>query len=420
MDWRNRIGLYGAYFLGMAGIGFTLPYLPLYLGQQGMSDRAIGQVSTLAALASLAQFPLGIWSDRLGRRKPFLLVALAVLACSTVLLDSAHGTIWLGFLVVLFAENGICRATVESMAGAEAAHLAPPDQVGVALGALRFWKPVSIVIVALAGGIVAEHYGIQSVLLPLAAVQTLAVIATLLIHERKTPLTPWPVEIPVGNGQAAAKPGRGLHDGVLWIFVAAMVLFHVANAPGGVYLGLFMKRDLGAPERELSYAFVVSMIAWMLAVRPVGRWADRLGCRPLLLAGWSVMTLRLALIALAQESWQVLAIQILDGTAQSLFAVAAAVWVTARLADPRRVGEAQTLVGTALVFGSAVGPLLSSLVVADLGYRGMFGLLAGIGAATTAIIAIFVPETVKAGLETSKSSSMATASLSGAPLGEQP
>ena len=29
MDWRNRIGLYGAYFLGMAGIGFTLPYLPL-------------------------------------------------------------------------------------------------------------------------------------------------------------------------------------------------------------------------------------------------------------------------------------------------------------------------------------------------------------------------------------------------------
>jgi len=44
MDWRNRIGLYGSYFLGMAAIGFTLPYLPLYLGEKGLSDRAIGIV----------------------------------------------------------------------------------------------------------------------------------------------------------------------------------------------------------------------------------------------------------------------------------------------------------------------------------------------------------------------------------------
>ena len=34
MGLRNRIGLYGSYFLGMAGIGFTLPYL----GQEGLSD----------------------------------------------------------------------------------------------------------------------------------------------------------------------------------------------------------------------------------------------------------------------------------------------------------------------------------------------------------------------------------------------
>ena len=42
MDMRNRIGLYGSYFLGMAAIGFTLPYLPLYLGEKGLSDRRSG------------------------------------------------------------------------------------------------------------------------------------------------------------------------------------------------------------------------------------------------------------------------------------------------------------------------------------------------------------------------------------------
>ena len=65
MDWCNRTGLYGAYFLCLSGIGFTFPFLPLYLRPQGMSDRNIGLVSTLAALAGLAQFPTGVWSDRI-------------------------------------------------------------------------------------------------------------------------------------------------------------------------------------------------------------------------------------------------------------------------------------------------------------------------------------------------------------------
>ena len=39
MDTRNRIGLYGSYFAGVAGIGFTLPFLPLYLGGRGTQRR---------------------------------------------------------------------------------------------------------------------------------------------------------------------------------------------------------------------------------------------------------------------------------------------------------------------------------------------------------------------------------------------
>jgi MFS family permease len=180
---------------------------------------------------------------------------------------------------------------------------------------------------------------------------------------------------------------------VLWTFVIAMVLFHVANAPGGVYLGLYLKRNLHAPERYLSYAFVVSMIAWMLAVRFVGRFSDRFGRKPFLILGWALMSLRLALIGVATSAEQILAIQVLDGLAQSLFAVAAAAWVTDRLADPRRVGEAQVLVGSSLVFGSAVGPLLSGLIVEHVGYVVLFELLAGIGAVALALIVAFVPET---------------------------
>ncbi|MDB5307853.1 MAG: major facilitator superfamily transporter, partial [Gemmataceae bacterium] len=174
MDVRNRVGLYGAYFLGMAGIGFCLPYLPLYLKEEkGFSDRGIALVWVLSAAAGLVQFPVGLWSDRAGTRKPFLVAALAVLAAATALLplaapDGPGGWLALGLLVVLFAENGACRATVESLAGAEATRLAQPGKVGAALGALRVWRPVAIVLTALAGGVLAGGYGVGWLLGPLA------------------------------------------------------------------------------------------------------------------------------------------------------------------------------------------------------------------------------------------------------------
>ena len=400
MDWRNRIGLYGSYFLGMAAIGFTLPYLPLYLGEKGLSDRAIGIVSTLAALSGLAQFPVGLWSDRIGWRKPFLVVALAVTALSTVLLRGAHGVVWLGFLVVLFAENGICRAVVESLSGAEAAALAPKGGVGAALGALRFWKPIGIVLVALVGSWMSERYGVGAILLPLAVVQGLAVVAALLIHEpderRSRGLTP-----SNGDGGSTARDSDGQtangwfpKDAGLWVFVAAMILFHAANAPGGVYLGLFLKRDLHAPERMLAYAFAVSMVAWMLVVWPAGWLADRWGRKPLLIAGWTIMAVRLGLVSLVQSPWLAVANQALDGLGNGLFAVLAAAWVTDRLADPRRSGEAQVIVGSCLVLGSALGPAVAGFLVGPLGYRGLFAALAGVGAVATAIVVFFVPETL--------------------------
>jgi MFS family permease len=142
-------------------------------------------------------------------------------------------------------------------------------------------------------------------------------------------------------------------------------------------------------------AFVVSMAAWMLVVWPAGKLADRFGRRPLLIAAWMIMTLRLALTAWAQDPWQVVGCQILDGLANGLFAVLAATWVTDRLAGSSRAGEAQAIVGTSLVLGSAIGPAVAGLLVDDLGYRGIFALLAAFGLAATAIVAVLVPETLK-------------------------
>jgi MFS family permease len=398
VDWRNRIGLYGSYFLGMAAVGFILPFLPTYLTEEGFPDRAISVVWTLAALSSLVQFPIGLWSDRLRRRKPFLVAALAILAVATWLLPGAHGIWWLGLLAILFAENGPCRAVVESLAGAEATQLAPPGRVGSALGALRFWRPIGVIVVGLTCVGLVDSVGVGRLLLPLAVVQVLAVAVALFIHEHSASRERKRPEDELRSLTLPARPQpppeRGLRDGVLWTFVAAVVLFHASAAPGGAYLGLFLQKYLGADKRLLPYAFVVMMVTWMLVVWPAGRLADRIGRRPLLLLGWSAMTVRLGLTAIARAPWQVLALEVLDGLAQGLFAVVAAAWVTDRLGGPARAGEAQVLVGSSLVAGSALGPVLSFLVLDALGYRGMFGLLAGVGAVATGIVLAWVPETL--------------------------
>ncbi len=401
MDWRNRLGLYGSYFFGMAAIGFTLPYLPLYLGEKGLSDRAIGFVSTLAALSGLAQFPIGLWSDRIGWRQPFLVVALSITALATVLIREAQSVVWLGFLVVLFAENGICRAVIESLSGAESAALAPQGHVGAALGVLRFWKPIGIVLVALLGSWMSERHGVGAILIPLAILQGLAVAAALLIHEpgkrREVRFNSLRNRDGESSGQAIkANPSSGWfpRDATLWVFMAAMILYHAANAPGGVYLGLFIKRDLRAPDRILAYAFAVSMVAWMLVVWPAGWLADRWGRKPLLVAGWTIMTVRLALLSVIHSPGLAVANQALDGLGNGLFAVLAAAWVTDHLADRRRAAEAQVIVGSCLVLGSALGPAVSAFLVEPLGYRGLFAVLTGVGVVATAIVVAFVPETL--------------------------
>ncbi|HEY7315433.1 MAG TPA: MFS transporter [Gemmataceae bacterium] len=175
-----------------------------------------------------------------------------------------------------------------------------------------------------------------------------------------------------------------------------MVLFHTAAAPGGVYLGLFAKQDLGASNRFLPYIFVIMMVAWMVVVRPAGWLADSIGRKPLLLLAWSAMTIRLGLIAVADSPQQLLLIQVLDGLAQGLFGVLAAAWVTDRSADSRRAGEAQVLVGSCLVFGSALGPLLAGSLVEYVGYRGLFDLLAATAGLATLIVLALVPETLSA------------------------
>src|SRR3990170_3049516 len=67
---------------GMAG-GATSPLIPLFTSRLGGSIAEVGIVAAAPSIASVPAFLLwGTWADRLGRRKPFLLIGFAGLAGS--------------------------------------------------------------------------------------------------------------------------------------------------------------------------------------------------------------------------------------------------------------------------------------------------------------------------------------------------
>ncbi len=421
MKWFERIGLYSCTFFGLCGIGFILPLLPLYLHDRGYSNSAIAWISTIAALTALFQFPLGKWSDRRGHRVPLLLLLCTVLSISALLLPILPNGVLFLIVAVLFAENGLCRSALDSLAGAHAAQTANPDRIGTELGWLRFWRPTGIVLVALLSSFLARSESIEIILWPIALLQSLAIIGCLIMlwstrssnrneaptfsncsgTKSSTPKTSLLDDYPslknpatnnhyLSTEKSPEWPGK---DQGFYLLLVAMVIFHIANSPPGVYLGLSLQQDLKTPKHYLPLLFIVSMVSWAIAVPLVGKLSDRIGRKPLLIAGWIFMTIRTASLGLATEFWQILVFQILDGFAQGIYAVATAAWMSDRFGAGKRSGEAMVWVGTALVAGSALGPFLAGIIVQDLGYRFLFLVLAGIGSFATVLVTQ-VPESL--------------------------
>ena len=176
----NR-GLNFSYFLSMSALGFILPFLPLYLADRGVSDQALGLIWSIGALTAILQLPIGKWSDQPGRRRPILIASLVVVALAGLIIPYATSVLTLGFLVVLFSENGIPRALIESLSGAEVRARAKDGEEGQALSALRIYRPAGIIIITLLCGWLSERIDLGTLFNLVTIVQIIAIFGLLLM-----------------------------------------------------------------------------------------------------------------------------------------------------------------------------------------------------------------------------------------------
>ncbi|CAH1002556.1 hypothetical protein LEM8419_03430 [Neolewinella maritima] len=273
------------------------PVMPLYLESIGFSAAGIGLLEGIAtATAGLCKGFFGQWSDRLGRRVPFVQLGYGISAVAKPLMAVFTVPVW-----VLFARTaerlgkGIRTGARDALLSGEARpetrarvfgfHRAM-DTTGAAIG------PVLALLFLWA------YPGQYRLLFLLAGVPgILALAATLLLRERA-----------VVPSQLASRPGllqfvRYFRTGNrdyrrLLIGLTAFALINSSD----LFLLLLLK-ELGLSDTALIGWYIFYNLVYALAAYPFGSLADRFGPKRVFIGGLLIFAVVYGLLPLATAPW---------------------------------------------------------------------------------------------------------------------
>lgn len=169
-------------FLIFAATGSSAPLLPRYIQQLGADTAQIGLVFAVFQASSLAsQYWWGQRSDRLGRRKPLLLIGAGILSVSYVLTAAAPAYSWL-FVIRIF--EGLAFAAYSTGSLALAGDLVEREaKRGRMMGSYRMFGSLAFAPAALFGGWLADNFGLRAPLLLSAGLFALAFLLITQLHE---------------------------------------------------------------------------------------------------------------------------------------------------------------------------------------------------------------------------------------------
>jgi len=391
----NPLSLDALNFLLADVRGALGPYLNVFLvTQQHWSQSSVGIVTTVGGLLGLAvQTPIGAAIDATRAKRLLVVAALAVLAVGAVAIY-ALPTFW----PVMIANMLI--STVGDVFGPAVAALTlglyARGKLARRLGRNSAFDHAGNVAIAAAAGAVGWFFSQRAVFLLVPACALLAALAVLSIppnaidHDRAR------------GGDGGAKDGEGAPSGFsillacrpLLIYAACTLLFHFANAPLLPLVGqkLALAHEAAATAMMSSCIIAAQLIMLPIALA-VGRYADRVGRKPILLVGFAVLPIRAFLYTVSNDAAWLIGVQLLDGVGAGIFGAITPLIVADLMRGTGRYNVAQGVVATAQGIGASLSGLAAGVAVDRLGFEAAFigaGMLATLA---LAVLAFAMPET---------------------------
>jgi MFS transporter, DHA1 family, solute carrier family 18 (vesicular amine transporter), member 1/2 len=146
----------------------------------------------------------------------------------------------------------------------------------------------------------------------------------------------------------------------------------------------------GAGDAALGASLSVYALPVVLFSLPLGRVADSVGRRPLLIAGLLLTAAGSALIAVSDSLAALMAGRAVQGTGSAASWIAALA-VVSDLAPPGKRGESIGIALAATSIGSISGPALGGITADLLGFEAPFLIVCGVSAMVAAAVAVVFP-----------------------------
>jgi MFS family permease len=342
------------------------PVLPRFAQDLGAAPELIGLIVAASTITGVViKLPAGALSDVLGRKRMMLLGCL-FFAAPPFLYPFVHSP---GTLLALRFLHGVATAIFSPVASAFVADLSKEER-GEKLG----WFA--------------------------AAVGVLGLLPLLLIL--RLPDDAIPRRAGTTLGARSQQFWSGIREVLGSRAVVIASLLEAAMYVGyGAFLGFFppYAKGIGLNDAQIALVMGIQLATTMFGKPLSGRLSDRIGRKPMILAGLLLCAATLPAFPALASLWLLFPVSALFGLGVAIVTPSTTALV-ADLVKGQRMGSAMGVFGTIWDTGEASGPILAGFLIGGLGYAPAFALIALLMAATALIFVALVgdPQAVRGGI----------------------
>jgi MFS family permease len=363
--------------------------IPLYVAQLPSRWLRLPETVLVGILVSLYGFVnaavqpiVGAISDRIGRRKPLIVLGLGLMTLATFGFSLATRFIHLLAIRVL---QGIGVALTVPTSMALMATATETRSRGGSMGIYTSMRMIGLSAGPLAGGFLLDRYGFDTTFYLGAA---LVLVGLLLVQF-------WVKEPRAAARHGPREPFRIIDPSLLSPAIIGLALatcFMAMAFTEMVSLERQFNQRLGEQAFGFGLAFSALMVSRLVFQIPLGSLSDRIGRKPLVLAGLVLMAPATAILGLAASNAQLVAFRLLQGLASAAIA-APAFAMAMELSREGGEGRQLSIVTMGFGLGIATGPLLAGLL-AVIGFELPFAVGGSLALLGAWIVWRQVPETV--------------------------
>jgi MFS family permease len=384
---QSRFGLNAANFFQAEAVGVVLPVLNTFLREAHWRYDQIGVATALLGLGTLLfQTPAGILVDRVqNRRLLFFVASIAVGVCFGVIPFVPQTAIWVDSLLFL---SGVAQGLFIPVLGALALALVGYQALNRTLGENQGWNHAGNIVAALLAFVAVRYFGSASIFFSVSIASLVGAFSVYWIRSQELDTS-----IAHRDGkQPKPKWTALLRDRPVVFLLAAVAVFHLANAPILPVTALYIKQ-LGGSSALTTFTVLSAQMVMVPVAWASGKLCDTWGRKPVMAIAFGALPLRILSYTLARNPHMVVFLQALDGIGAGIYGV---VIVAFAAGLTRGKGQFNSLLGffaTAQAIGGVVGPILSGVILQHLGFHFTFVAFAALALLAAAIFQLLVPNT---------------------------